>query len=82
MNEGQLLITPILSHSFLSQVYQTDPSGNYGGWRATCIGANNTAGKSVLKSEYTDDMDVQACLQLAAKVCYTTYNTNVEYANR
>ena len=23
------------------QLYQSDPSGNYGAWKATCIGANN-----------------------------------------
>ena len=23
------------------QLYQSDPSGNYGGWKATCIGNNN-----------------------------------------
>jgi 20S proteasome subunit alpha 3 len=23
------------------QLYQSDPSGNYGGWKATCIGANS-----------------------------------------
>jgi 20S proteasome alpha/beta subunit len=34
-------------HGF--QLYQSDPSGNYGGWKATAIGANNAAGKSLLK---------------------------------
>ena len=24
------------------QLYQSDPSGNYGGWKATCIGNNYT----------------------------------------
>lgn len=23
------------------QLYQSDPSGNYGGWKATCIGMNS-----------------------------------------
>jgi len=23
------------------QLYQSDPSGNYSGWKATCIGNNN-----------------------------------------
>ena len=34
------------------QLYQSDPSGNYSGWMATVIGANNQAGKSILKSDY------------------------------
>jgi 20S proteasome subunit alpha 3 len=37
-------------HGF--QLYQSDPSGNYSGWKATVIGANNQAGKSVLKTDY------------------------------
>jgi 20S proteasome subunit alpha 3 len=34
------------------QLYQSDPSGNYSGWKATVIGANNQSGKSLLKNEY------------------------------
>ena len=34
------------------QLFQTDPSGNYSGWMATVIGANNMSGKSFLKNEY------------------------------
>lgn len=26
------------------QLYQSDPSGNYGGWKATCIGNNHLVG--------------------------------------
>uniref|UniRef100_A0A8C4IQH8 Proteasome subunit alpha type 4 n=1 Tax=Dicentrarchus labrax TaxID=13489 RepID=A0A8C4IQH8_DICLA len=25
------------------QLYQSDPSGNYGGWKATCIGNNSAS---------------------------------------
>lgn len=42
-------------HGF--QLYQSDPSGNYSGWKATVIGANNQAGKSLLKNEYGGKMD-------------------------
>ena len=38
------------------QLYHSDPSGNYGGWKATAIGANNKAAKSLLKAEYEDDL--------------------------
>merc|ERR1711862_455635 len=41
------------NHGF--QLYQSDPSGNYSGWKATVIGANNQAGKSLLKVDYTTD---------------------------
>merc|ERR1712161_116810 len=40
-------------HGF--QLYQSDPSGNYSGWKATVIGANNQAGKSLLKVDYATD---------------------------
>jgi len=41
------------NHGF--QLYQSDPSGNYSGWKATVIGANNQAGKSLLKVDYATD---------------------------
>ncbi|CAO1442102.1 unnamed protein product [Diamesa serratosioi] len=36
------------------QLYQSDPSGNYSGWKATCIGNNAAAAVSVLKQELND----------------------------
>ena len=45
---------PIQVCSFLifAFQYQSDPSGNYGGWKATCIGNNWNAAVSMLKQEY------------------------------
>jgi len=68
------------------QLYQSDPSGNYSGWKATVIGANNQAGKSILKSDYLKNKkegemdedadpeipDVQEALKLAVKVLNKT----------
>jgi 20S proteasome subunit alpha 3 len=31
------------------QLYSTDPSGNYAGWKATAIGSNHVAANSFLK---------------------------------
>lgn len=66
-----------VNHGF--QLYQSDPSGNYSGWMATVIGANNQAGKSLLKSQYKDGssddeemLDVQEALRLAVKVLNKT----------
>merc|ERR1712100_692829 len=47
------------------QLYQSDPSGNYGGWKATAIGANHSSAQSILNKE---DMDLHAALLLAIKV--------------
>merc|ERR1712137_873239 len=56
-------------HGF--QLYQSDPSGNYSGWKATVIGANNQAGKSLLKTEY-EEPSVEEALELAVKVLNKT----------
>jgi len=50
------------------QLYQSDPSGNYGGWKATAIGANNQAAQSILKQEYKNDMELGDAVKLAIKV--------------
>merc|ERR1712100_634756 len=50
------------------QLYQSDPSGNYGGWKATAIGANSSSAQSILKQDYKEDMDLDGALQLAIKV--------------
>lgn len=62
-------------HGF--QLYQTDPSGNYSGWKATVIGSNNQAGKSLLKTDYDADgtgemPSVEEALKLAVKVLNKT----------
>jgi 20S proteasome subunit alpha 3 len=50
------------------QLFQSDPSGNYGGWKATAIGANNQAAQSILKQDYKDDINMVGSLKLAIKV--------------
>eukprot|EP01139_Manchomonas_bermudensis_P023809 Amastigsp_a841570_145.p2 type:complete len:235 gc:universal Amastigsp_a841570_145:717-13(-) len=50
-------------HGF--QLYVSDPSGNYGGWKATAIGANSANAQSLLKQKYDDDMTVDQGLALA-----------------
>ncbi|KXZ47262.1 hypothetical protein GPECTOR_36g115 [Gonium pectorale] len=34
------------------QLYQSDPSGNYGGWKAVAIGAGHQAANNLLKSDF------------------------------
>jgi 20S proteasome subunit alpha 3 len=58
------------------QLYQSDPSGNYGGWKATAIGANNQAAQSILKSDYKiGEVDLHEALLLAVKVLGKTMDT-------
>jgi len=61
-------------HGF--QLYQSDPSGNYGGWYATAIGSNNPAAQSILKSDYKQgEMTLDDALLLAVKVLNKTMDT-------
>jgi len=55
------------------QLYKSDPSGNYNGWKATCIGANNQAAMSLMKQEYKEEIiPLKDALSLAIKVLTKT----------
>jgi len=54
------------------QLYQSDPSGNYSGWKATCIGSNSAAAVSILKQDYKEDLTIKAAIMLAMKVMSKT----------
>lgn len=61
--------------SYGFQLYQSDPSGNYGGWKATAIGANNQNANSKLKQSYKVDesawvaqFDLKQALEMAVQV--------------
>jgi len=50
------------------QLYQSDPSGNYAGWKATSIGANSQTAHSILKSDYNPNLSLDGAKKLALKV--------------
>ena len=58
--------------NFGFQLYHSDPSGNYGGWKATAIGNNNQTAKDKLKTDYSDDLSIKQALKLAAGVLSKT----------
>jgi len=59
------------------QLYQSDPSGNYSGWKATCIGHNSSAAVASLKQDYKDgEMTLKDALPLAIKVLGKTLDTS------
>jgi 20S proteasome subunit alpha 3 len=59
------------------QLYQSDPSGNYTGWKATCIGNNSSAAVSMLKQEYKEgEMKLTDALDLSVKVLSKTLDMN------
>ncbi|KAI8001244.1 Proteasome subunit alpha type-4 [Camellia lanceoleosa] len=57
------------------QLYMSDPSGNYGGWKAAAIGANNQAAQSMLKQDYKDDITREEAVQLVLKVLSKTMDS-------
>ena len=57
------------------QLYASDPSGNYGGWKARAIGANAQAATSILKQEWNDELDLDGALKLALKVLSKTMDS-------
>ncbi|KAK9891006.1 hypothetical protein WA026_013340 [Henosepilachna vigintioctopunctata] len=55
------------------QLYQSDPSGNYSGWKGTCIGNNSAAAISNLKQEYKEgEVTLEGAKALAIKVLTKT----------
>jgi len=57
------------------QLYQSDPSGNYGGYKATAIGQGHQPAQGILKSDYKEDMSLKEALQLALKVLSKTMDS-------
>ena len=57
------------------QLYQSNPSGNYGGWKATSVGANNASAQSLLKQDYKEDCDLKEACGMAVKVLSKTMDS-------
>lgn len=57
------------------QLYQSDPSGNYGGWKATSIGANHASATSVLQSDFSEQLTLEEGIRLVIKVLSKTMDS-------
>lgn len=57
------------------QLYQSNPSGNYGGWKATSVGANNASAQSLLKQDFKEDCDLKEACGMAVKVLSKTMDS-------
>lgn len=64
------------------QLYQTDPSGNYSGWKATVIGQNNQAGKSILKTDYVENNTLVNNLKISLKILLKTMDSTTPTPDR
>jgi len=62
-----------VAHGF--QLYHTDPSGNFSGWKAYAIGVNNNTAQQIMRQDWKAGLKVQEALELAAKVLVKTMDT-------
>ncbi|KAJ1554842.1 hypothetical protein HK405_003937, partial [Cladochytrium tenue] len=67
-------------HGF--QLYHSDPSGNYSGWKATCVGANAGNATSLLKQEYKEGLSLKEARSLAVKVLAKTVDASALGADK
>lgn len=58
------------------QLFTSNPSGNYSGWKATSIGANNSAAQTLLKKDYRDDLNLKDGCELAIKILSKTMDSS------
>lgn len=58
------------------QLFTSNPSGNYLGWKATSIGANNSAAQTLLKKDYKGDLTLKQASDLAIKVLSKTMDSS------
>lgn len=66
------------------QLYHSDPSGNYAGWLATCIGANSSNAKTLLKQdmEKEEKLSLKEAKSLAVKVLSKTMDSTTLTADK
>jgi 20S proteasome subunit alpha 3 len=64
------------------QLYCSDPSGNYGSWKAHATGKGSVNAISTLKTEYQQNCNVKEALILAAKVLAKSMDTTTPDANK
>lgn len=57
------------------QLYQTDPSGNYSGWKGTAVGENNQSAQTMLKQDWHAELTLVEAQKLAAKVLARTMDS-------
>ncbi|EDO08476.1 20S proteasome A-type and B-type family protein [Babesia bovis T2Bo] len=64
------------------QLYHTDPSGNYSGWKATAIGHNSQPAQSMLRQEWKEGMNLDEALYLAVKVLTKSMDSTMPKADK
>jgi len=68
--------------NFGFQLYQSDPSGNYGGWQASAIGQNNSSAQSILRTDWKPEFKIRDAIKLAVKVMIKTMDSTTLTAEK
>uniref|UniRef100_A0A7S0MPH4 Uncharacterized protein n=1 Tax=Cryptomonas curvata TaxID=233186 RepID=A0A7S0MPH4_9CRYP len=50
------------------QLFRTDPSGNYSGWKAVAIGINSILNQSILNEEAKNCLDIYSAIGTIVKI--------------
>lgn len=58
------------------QLYTSNPSGNYTGWKAISVGANTSAAQTLLQVDYKDDIKLEGAIELALKTLSKTTDSS------
>ncbi|SCU97773.1 LAMI_0F11320g1_1 [Lachancea mirantina] len=58
------------------QLYTSNPSGNYSGWKAISVGANTSAAQTLLQMDYKDEVDLEGAMELALKTLSKTTDSS------
>ncbi|KAH3900911.1 probable Proteasome subunit alpha type-3 [Saccharomycodes ludwigii] len=64
------------------QLYTSNPSGNYSGWKAISIGANTSAVQTLLQLDYKDEISLEDAKGLALKVLSKTTDSSILTSER
>ena len=62
------------------QLYTTDPSGSYWGWKATAIGKEADVVRDYFATKYSDKLDVDGALSLALEGIFKARGTKSDVA--
>jgi 20S proteasome subunit alpha 3 len=57
------------------QLYNTDPSGNFSGWKAYAIGMNNNTAQQMMRQDWKEGMTTKEVLELSSKILIKTMDT-------
>lgn len=58
------------------QLYTSNPSGNYSGWKAISVGANTSAAQTLLQMDYKDGINLDGAIELALKTLSKTTDSS------